>query len=224
MFKVRQYYESLKTYQKVELFLIPFLIFGYIVYVYITYEPPLETTKPIKPPTQIAKTTELSNTNLHMELINQTEKISKRYAVKINSFENLQNGIKISAIGGFKGTMNFIYDVEEKRTFGEFVIKLCENQKSICLDGEVLFENHPQTQSHMELLRELDTIKNPFVEYKEQQKLQVPLNVKAIINDKVLVNDEYLQLGDTYKGYKLYMIKGSSVIFIHDGKFVRYEI
>jgi hypothetical protein len=76
----------------------------------------------------------------------------------------------------------------------------------------------------MELLRELDKIKNPFVEQTIQKTAQHTLKVKAIINDKVLVNDEYLQLGDTYKGYKLYMIKGSSVIFMYDGKFVRYDI
>lgn len=223
MFKVRQYYESLKTYQKVELFLIPLLLFGYILYVYITYEPPIKEVKPLQL-TSKTKPIEQPKTNLHMELINQIEKISKRYAVKINSFENTQNGIKIGSIGGFKGTMNFIYDVEEKRTFGEFVIKLCENQKSICLDGEILFENHPQSQSHMELLRELDKIQNPFVEQTIQETAQHTLKVKAIINDKVLVNDEYLKVGDTYKGYKLYMIKGSSVIFIHDGKFIRYDI
>lgn len=234
MQKIKEYYSSLKNYQKIELILLPFIIVIYLIYVFIYKEQtiieqpiPLKqeliTHQKIQNPDEL-KLNKVKNSDL--VVIKQLENISKRYAIKLISLENQPDGVSFSLKGGFKGTMNFIYEVEKKRVFDELEIKLCENNKSLCCNGKVTFDTYEAIFNYPELLRELDLLNNPFIVNKSKDKNEIKhkIKIKAILENEVLIDKEYIKIGQSYKGYKLIKIGKRYVEFIYNNKTIRLEI
>ncbi|QOG12575.1 hypothetical protein [Arcobacter sp. FWKO B] len=225
LLKIREYYDSLKPYQKIELYLIPIIIFAYLIYIYIYI-----INHPI--PNEHITNTELPNKielpkqpNQTLEILKQIEIKSKRYGIKIYAIDTFKKGeISLSAQGGFKGIMNFIYEIEKDYSFQTITLNLTNNNKSLLLETTIISEDRTKKYDHKGLLRDLDKIQNPFIRDIKQTTAKEPIKLKAIFDNYVLIDKEFIKIGETYKKYKLISIESDSAIFSNQKEIIRVKL
>lgn len=227
--KLSTYYNNLKKYQKVELFLLPIIIFIYLFYLYFEILIPQQANELIQEEqvTTIKEINQTINKTTHSNNLKKLDSLAKRYAINIESIDiKNQSDIDILTYGGFKGLMNFIYEIEKNdKSFKNLTIELCPDSKSLCLKANIIDNKFDSVNfNYKELLRELDKISSPFKPIKTKQDLAHTLKIKAVFNDSILIGKDFIKIGDIHKGYKLISIGDSSVTFVYKDEIVKVDI
>ena len=225
-YKVAEYYNSLKTYQKVELYLLPVFLFGYLLYLYLTLAPQTQVQNNsdiITPSHSQPQINSKELTNQNLEIIKKIDTKARRYSFNIHSFDIIDGKVQINSLGGFKGMMNFIYEVDKDYTIESLSMNLGENLRSISLQITLLPFQNQQNFNYKELLRELDKISSPFKEKNIATNQRLHFQIKAILEDSVLIDKEFVKVGNIYKGYKLIKIESSGAVFSFNDEIIKVK-
>lgn len=219
------YFNQLKVYQKIELYLLVIMFYGSILYFYSDIFI-IKNTKN----TTIIKHKDINSFKNkivkkdQLFFIKYIEKNIKKYNLFSNTIKINNNTIKVSLNGKYNDIINFIKNIEQHLILKNIILQ--KDKRKIVLNLTIKIDYfYNLLASNLS-----DTnVPNPFLKIKEKKilktkNLSLNLNLSAIIGDIVYINEKPYKKYDTISGYKIIKIDLNSVVLKQKDKYLTLRL
>lgn len=219
------YFNQLKVYQKIELYLLVIMFYGSILYFYSDIFI-IKNTKN----TTIIKHKDINSFKNkivkkdQLFFIKYIEKNIKKYNLFSNTIKINNNTIKVSLNGKYNDIINFIKNIEQHLILKNIILQ--KDKRKIVLNLTIKIDYfYNLLASNLS-----DTnVPNPFLKIKEKKilktkNLSLNLNLSAIIGDIVYINEKPYKKYDTISGYKIIKIDLNNVVLNQKDKYLTLRL
>lgn len=193
---IKTKFERLSLKELVQLYLIIIITYALI---YILYMNKRTTNESFTKTSSMNNFHKKEKKSSDLELLTYFSKISKKYNIIIDEVKILDNSIQIRTEEKYQNIIVFLNIINQKFHIRNFEIKKEKNTIYffISLDKSMLL-------STKEISKPQKDIKNPFIKRSVNSFVKTPdIILRAIINDEVLIDDQWYKTGDEIYDYKI---------------------
>ena len=192
-------FNSFNLRMKIELFILPLLILGGLAF--LITKPTMK--KSYNKTDMFSKIQTLQMNEKIVNVIKNIENYANENSIKIKSMSSSKKNIKIELYANKKEQIRFIKFLEDYNSFSK-IKTLFIKQKDLSL--ELSFKKI--------YLKEQIDLENRIA--KLEEKNDINLKLQAIVGEKVLINDKWLEINSIFNEYELIKINTNSV-FLDNG-------
>lgn len=189
-------FENLSLRIKIELFAFPLIIVCFVIYFIYDFE---------KEKSLESSTVELlSVENIKMsenivDILKEIEKFAKKNSIHLENISNGSESIKIEAYSDIKNRILFLNYLENYNNFSKIkTVEISDDMLIVQISFDKFFE-----KKRIELNTILDDL---------DVKESIDFKVNAIVDNKVLINDKWFNIGEKIGSFNVFKIDKNSVI------------
>jgi len=198
---------SLKV--KIELFLLPLLIFLFMFYLIFEENSKIQKMNLNHHTFVNLKSIKMSEKNSN--ILNNIEMYAKKNLVAIKSISSDNYSIKIEVSNNKKEQIQFLKYLEDYNNFSKIdSISIRKNTMSLELVFKKVF-----IKNKIDISSRIDSLKITK---------HIKLTLNAIIGKRVYINKKWLTIGEEYEGYKLIRIDKKTVDLQRDNKRITLKV
>ncbi|OUR74212.1 hypothetical protein A9Q76_01270 [Arcobacter sp. 31_11_sub10_T18] len=208
---INNYFDKLKSFQKIEMVLIPIIIALLLVYNFPNLQKKVITN--IQNINQDVYYFEVEKqkilkklNNVHsIKAVRDIELYAKQLNVEMTLLKANKNNLSLEAIGELKPIFNFINFSENYNNYTKIehlMLSRTQKDNEIKVYLDLSFAQVIRTEKASDMNDEIKNVHNPFI-----LKVITPLpKLYAIVNEHVLINNKWLKQNDSFDGYKILKI------------------
>jgi len=205
---LNNYFSKISTFQKIEMYLIPVIIALLLVYNFPKLQKKVITN--INKVNQdvyfyeIEKQKILKKINFshNIKVVKDIQAYAKKIELSIIVPKVKKNALSIEAEGELKQILQFLQFSENYQDFSKIenlIMTKIPNSLNIKIFLDLSFAQVIRSKKSESLSYEISNVKNPFA-----SKVIIPLpKLYAIVNDHVLINNKWLQVGEHFDVYTI---------------------
>jgi len=213
---INNYFEKLNTFQKVEMYLIPIILALLLVYNF-----PHLQKKVITNITNVSqdvyyfemkkqKVLKKINSVHNIKVVKDIQKYAKYLNIQLTALKVVKKNISLEVKGSLKSLLHFINFSENYNDFTKvenLILTKLNDSDELELFVDISFSKIIRTVPQVEITNKINMVDNPF-----SFNVPKPLpKLYAIVNNHVLINNNWLTLNDTFDGYKIIKINIDSI-------------
>lgn len=214
----KQYFEELKTIQKIEIYLIVLMIYGSSVYFYDDIFSSGSNNFDTKTLSQYKKKTVQLNSKITQKddlyILKLIEDKSEELDIFINKLNINKNKINIQCEGKFQHIISLLKFIQQHFYILDFVFTKINKTIKIDLNIDIQYLFNPNKIDHKQL-----TTSNPFDLIKEKQFVEKikynDIKVLAIVMDEVLIQNKWYKTDAIVCNCKIVAIHSNSITVVN---------